>query len=227
MTAFATGEGITAAVGAAADTTAGALDGVVAGAGQVAGVTEKLWDPRTCTPPHASSTTATGTSTSHAPTGMAWRRSSKPRHPAAAISALFAPSIHILVCISRSCDLVTRSGSAPLTDTPSRTPTVSRVAVASPSATGVTEWSVITDLAANGQDRDLALVRATIELGQALEMRVVAEGIEDHATFALLASMGCDLAQGFFISRPVPARDLVLPTPHYRLLPETAIAASA
>ena len=87
--------------------------------------------------------------------------------------------------------------------------------------------SFITDLAANGQDRDLALVRATIELGHALEMRVVAEGIEDHATFALLASMGCDLAQGFFISRPVPARDLVLPTPHYRLLPETAIAVSA
>ena len=87
--------------------------------------------------------------------------------------------------------------------------------------------SFITDLAANGQDRDLALVRATIEFSHALEMRVVAEGIEDHATFALLASMGCDLAQGFFISRPVPARDLVLPTPHYRLLPETAIAVSA
>jgi diguanylate cyclase (GGDEF)-like protein len=87
--------------------------------------------------------------------------------------------------------------------------------------------SFITDLAANGQDRDLALVRATIELGHALEMRVVAEGVEDHATFALLASMGCDLAQGFFISRPMPARDLVLPTPHYRLLPEAVIAASA
>jgi diguanylate cyclase (GGDEF)-like protein len=87
--------------------------------------------------------------------------------------------------------------------------------------------SFITDLAANGHDRDLALVRATIELGHALEMRVVAEGIEDHATFALLASMGCDLAQGFFIGKPMPAGELVFPTPHYRLLPEAVTAASA
>src|SRR5665213_3824066 len=78
MTAFATGEGITAAVGAAADTTAGALDGVVAGAGQVAGVTEKLWDPRTCTPPHASSTTATGASTRADRNGMATLQQTAP-----------------------------------------------------------------------------------------------------------------------------------------------------
>jgi len=37
---------------------------------------------------------------------------------------------------------------------------------------------------------------------------VVAEGIEDESTLALLARLGCDLAQGYFISRPVAAADL-------------------
>ncbi len=53
-------------------------------------------------------------------------------------------------------------------------------------------------------------MRATIELGHALGMRVVAEGIEDAITLATLTAMGCDLGQGFFISRPVPADDLLL-----------------
>jgi diguanylate cyclase (GGDEF)-like protein len=52
---------------------------------------------------------------------------------------------------------------------------------------------------------DQALVRATIELGHALGLRVVAEGIEDNPTLNLLAGMGCDLAQGYFIGRPAPA----------------------
>jgi EAL domain-containing protein (putative c-di-GMP-specific phosphodiesterase class I) len=53
-------------------------------------------------------------------------------------------------------------------------------------------------------------VRATIELGHALGLRVVAEGIEDRATLDLLARAGCDLAQGYFISRPMPADHLLL-----------------
>jgi EAL domain-containing protein (putative c-di-GMP-specific phosphodiesterase class I) len=52
---------------------------------------------------------------------------------------------------------------------------------------------------------DVALVRATIDLGHALGLRVVAEGIEDEATLALLTGMGCDLAQGYFIGRPAAA----------------------
>ncbi len=74
--------------------------------------------------------------------------------------------------------------------------------------------------------RNLALVRATIALGHKLQMRVVAEGIEDPAALELLTSMGCDLAQGYFISHPLPAADLVLPSPRIRLVPEslTAIA---
>lgn len=58
------------------------------------------------------------------------------------------------------------------------------------------------------QTRELELVRATIELGHAMGLRVVAEGIEDGATLDLLAAMGCDLAQGYHISRPQPAAEL-------------------
>ena len=41
-------------------------------------------------------------------------------------------------------------------------------------------------------------------------MRVVAEGIEDVDALNLLAALGCDLAQGYFISRPMPANELDL-----------------
>jgi diguanylate cyclase len=58
--------------------------------------------------------------------------------------------------------------------------------------------------------RDQKLVQATIELGHALGLRVVAEGIEDRATLDLLARLGCDLAQGYFMSRPMPPMDLEL-----------------
>lgn len=68
----------------------------------------------------------------------------------------------------------------------------------------------ITPLVVDGEGRDLELVRATIDLGHALGLRVVAEGIETAGTLDLLARIGCDLAQGFFISRPVPASDLAL-----------------
>jgi diguanylate cyclase (GGDEF)-like protein/PAS domain S-box-containing protein len=46
----------------------------------------------------------------------------------------------------------------------------------------------------------VAIVRATIELAHALDLRVIAEGVEDAATLDVLRSMGCDLAQGFHIS---------------------------
>jgi len=49
----------------------------------------------------------------------------------------------------------------------------------------------------------VAIVRATIELAHALELRVIAEGVEDAATLEVLRGMGCDLAQGYFISEPL------------------------
>jgi diguanylate cyclase (GGDEF)-like protein/PAS domain S-box-containing protein len=56
--------------------------------------------------------------------------------------------------------------------------------------------------------KDLAIVRSTIALGHNLGLEVVAEGVEDQATFDVLRTMGCDVAQGFHISRPLAAPDL-------------------
>jgi diguanylate cyclase (GGDEF)-like protein len=53
--------------------------------------------------------------------------------------------------------------------------------------------------------RQIELVRATILLGHALQLRVVAEGIENYETLELLRELGCDLAQGYFIGKPLPA----------------------
>ncbi|OAN66744.1 hypothetical protein A7X12_10810 [Sphingomonas sp. TDK1] len=52
--------------------------------------------------------------------------------------------------------------------------------------------------------RDPLIVRSTIDLAHALEMEVTAEGVETPAALALLSVMGCDLIQGYLISRPVP-----------------------
>jgi diguanylate cyclase len=68
----------------------------------------------------------------------------------------------------------------------------------------------ITRLADDGSTRDLQLVRSTIDLGHALGMRVVAEGIEDAATLDLLRGLGCDIAQGYFVGRPQAAGTLQL-----------------
>jgi EAL domain-containing protein (putative c-di-GMP-specific phosphodiesterase class I) len=55
-------------------------------------------------------------------------------------------------------------------------------------------------------DRDLTtIVRSTIELGHGLGLKVVAEGVEDGQGFALLRELGCDGAQGYFMSPPLPA----------------------
>jgi diguanylate cyclase (GGDEF)-like protein len=55
-----------------------------------------------------------------------------------------------------------------------------------------------------GADGD-AVVRAVVSLGHGLGMTVVAEGVEDDTTLALLAEIGCDVAQGYAIARPAPA----------------------
>jgi diguanylate cyclase len=78
------------------------------------------------------------------------------------------------------------------------------------------DQTFVADLATQERERDLELVRSTIGLGHALGLRVVAEGIETQETLTLLASLGCDLAQGFLISRPMPAGSL-----QFRALHET------
>jgi diguanylate cyclase (GGDEF)-like protein len=62
--------------------------------------------------------------------------------------------------------------------------------------------SFVIDMHADGDD--YLIVRATVELGKNLGLRVVAEGVEDRETFDRLADFGCDEAQGFYISRPMP-----------------------
>jgi EAL domain-containing protein (putative c-di-GMP-specific phosphodiesterase class I) len=51
---------------------------------------------------------------------------------------------------------------------------------------------------------DLTIVRSTIDLGHNLSLDVVAEGVEDPLTLLRLGTLGCDLAQGFHISPPLP-----------------------
>jgi EAL domain-containing protein (putative c-di-GMP-specific phosphodiesterase class I) len=63
---------------------------------------------------------------------------------------------------------------------------------------------------------DEAIVRSIIELSGALGLRVVAEGVEDERTFRLLARMGCDVAQGWYYARPMPADELALWLSRYR-----------
>jgi EAL domain-containing protein (putative c-di-GMP-specific phosphodiesterase class I)/ActR/RegA family two-component response regulator len=55
---------------------------------------------------------------------------------------------------------------------------------------------------------DRKIVEAVIALAHALDMRVVAEGVENDATAELLCELGCDRAQGFLFGRPVTAGEL-------------------
>jgi EAL domain-containing protein (putative c-di-GMP-specific phosphodiesterase class I) len=67
--------------------------------------------------------------------------------------------------------------------------------------------SFVTDLRNN--DSDAVIVRSVLDLARNLGLDVVAEGVEDRATWNMLAEMGCDLLQGNYLSPPLPADDLV------------------
>ena len=56
-------------------------------------------------------------------------------------------------------------------------------------------------------ENDAVIVRSTIDLGRNLGLEVVAEGVESAAVWHDLVTYGCDVAQGFFLSRPMPAED--------------------
>ena len=56
--------------------------------------------------------------------------------------------------------------------------------------------------------RQEAIVRATIALGHDLGFEVVAEGVEDRETWDLLGALGCDVAQGYHIARPMQPADV-------------------
>jgi len=63
-------------------------------------------------------------------------------------------------------------------------------------------------MAADRDEEDAQIVRTILALGQALKLTVVAEGIETRGQAELLKSLGCDMAQGYFFSRPLPAREI-------------------
>ena len=54
-----------------------------------------------------------------------------------------------------------------------------------------------------------AIVRAIIQLASALGLRSVAEGIEDERTRGLLADAGCEVGQGWYLGRPMPADEFL------------------
>jgi diguanylate cyclase (GGDEF)-like protein/PAS domain S-box-containing protein len=56
-------------------------------------------------------------------------------------------------------------------------------------------------------DRGACIVRTIVELGHNLGLRVVAEGLEDRENLESLIGLGCDHAQGFFFSQPLPRRE--------------------
>ncbi|MGE5516662.1 MAG: putative bifunctional diguanylate cyclase/phosphodiesterase [Bacteroidota bacterium] len=66
--------------------------------------------------------------------------------------------------------------------------------------------SFVADLAENESDR--AITRAIISLAHALDLKVVAEGVETQAQRDILEAEGCDYIQGFLYSRPVPAAEM-------------------
>ena len=56
---------------------------------------------------------------------------------------------------------------------------------------------------------DAALVRGMIDIGHALGLKVVAEGVETRNAWTILTDWGCDYAQGFYVASPRPADELV------------------
>ncbi|WP_085918717.1 bifunctional diguanylate cyclase/phosphodiesterase [Halomonas sp. CSM-2] len=62
----------------------------------------------------------------------------------------------------------------------------------------------------DSQEDDLTIVRSTIEMGHSLGLSIVAEGVENAASAALLNDLGCDYLQGYWIAKPMPS-DQVIP----------------
>jgi len=75
------------------------------------------------------------------------------------------------------------------------------------------DQSFVTDLPDNR--KDVAIARATIELAHSLGIEVLAEGVESRPAMRWLANMHCERAQGFLISRPMPAETFSQWVAHY------------
>jgi len=58
-------------------------------------------------------------------------------------------------------------------------------------------------------ENDQQIVRSTIDLSRSLGLKVVAEGVETKDIWRDLAELGCDVAQGYYLTRPIPPKELV------------------
>ncbi|CAN5616410.1 hypothetical protein BH23CHL8_BH23CHL8_13950 [soil metagenome] len=97
--------------------------------------------------------------------------------------------------------------------------------------TGYSALSRVTEIPVNELKLDRSLVAglhdtpiasAIVRLGQTLGLRLVAEGVETEAELDHVRSLGCDAAQGYRISRPVPAADVAALLSSWPSLPQNA-----
>jgi diguanylate cyclase (GGDEF)-like protein len=74
---------------------------------------------------------------------------------------------------------------------------------------------------------DAVIVRSTIDLGHSMGLKVVAEGVDKAESWQFLAQLGCDLAQGYFVSHPLKAADVPAWVTRLNAKLETASSATA
>jgi EAL domain-containing protein (putative c-di-GMP-specific phosphodiesterase class I) len=67
--------------------------------------------------------------------------------------------------------------------------------------------SFVRDLEVDADDR--AIASTILSMGKSLRLRVLAEGVESEAQYAILREMGCELVQGYHFSKPLPADEFV------------------
>jgi EAL domain-containing protein (putative c-di-GMP-specific phosphodiesterase class I) len=72
------------------------------------------------------------------------------------------------------------------------------------------------------RDQQRPMVATIVRLAKSLGLRVIAEGVENQATLNALRALGCDVAQGYLLARPAPARDLPQAVAHLPGLARTA-----
>lgn len=70
------------------------------------------------------------------------------------------------------------------------------------------DQSFVRNLAPDNED--MALCEAMIVMAHKLDLKVIAEGVETNAQYDLLVKIGCDYAQGYLFSKPVPAEEFEL-----------------
>jgi diguanylate cyclase (GGDEF)-like protein len=58
------------------------------------------------------------------------------------------------------------------------------------------------------KDNNTAIVRSIVALGKSMDLQLVAEGVETIEQASFLKDLGCDEAQGFYFSKPMPANDI-------------------